>query len=1461
MSVILIILLSQVVALAQLPTSFQKVELLTGLKNSVNIEFAPDGRIFIVDRYGELLIYKPNTQLTVLAATMAVFHDMEDGLLSIAFDPEFTSNNFIYIHYSHPSLAKNRVSRFKMEGDYLNISSEIVLLEWTSDRNGYYHAAGDLDFDSKGNLYVAIGDNTDHSAYATLNELDPNKSSEKTSSNTNDFRGKILRIKPEANGTYSIPAGNLFPNGTGGRPEIYVMGARNPFKIFVDKANTDWLFWAEVGPDANVESKLGPEGMDEINLVKSAGNYGWPYFSGKNKPYLNTYTEPNFYYDINAPVNLSKWNTGAVGLPPAQSSWMEFFHGCYLVGPIYNYNQSINNPKKLPSDFNQSLFYYDFNTSKIWVVKMDINGTIVSNQQFGANIISGSGFIDLKIGPDGQLYILEYGAGCCPQNVGSGKLVRVDFTGIDSNKAPEVTLTADVTSGALPLIVNFSSEGTVDPEGGPLTYQWDFQSNGSVDSEAKNPSFTYTERGTFDALLRVIDSQGTISSKSIKIYAGNHPATFQFVKPADGGMMSWEDHIDYNVIVSDNEDGSTANGTISCSKLNFVPSFGHLNHSHDGITINNCQGTFYLNPTGHNAQGEDNIYYIFKVNYTDNDGLTSFNQVKVYPKVAEAEFYDEQSNTSLIDNTDQLGGGMHSLRALFHNAYIKLSGRNLLNITSLSFRVAAALGGRIEIRTGSPSGPLISTATVPSSGSVNNWVNVEVPISDPGGKHDLYFVFKRNPGDVNLFDLNNIEFIGTGVSVDQTPPNIYSIKGISHNLLSIKFNESLDKTTSEQKGNYSINNSVDILSATLQADRKTVILNTSSIQQEVSYELTVRNIKNETGIALNQDIIKSFVLDKVLFRTNSGGPSLQFGSELWKADQYFTGGTVYTTTNPISNTTNDALYQTERFGAMTYSIPVPQAGKYTVDLHFAELYFATAGSRVFNVNIENGQFALQNIDLFKDYGGKDAASVIKVENIQVNDGFLTISFTSVIDNAKISGIAVFLQPLTLTEAIRINAGGPNVQFGNELWEVDQYSSGGTVYATTNAISNTSNDALYQTERYGAMTYNIPVPQADKYMVDLHFAELYFSTAGSRVFNVDIENGQYALQNIDLFKDYGGKDAASVIKAENIQVNDGFLTINFSNVVNNAKISGISVAPQSILINRPPVITKPADITLASGQSWSYQVLASDPDAGAVLTYSATNLPASLAINAGTGLITGTISAVAGTVSTVSLSVKDQQSLAVSTSFVITISALANRPPVITQPADRSVIRKQAFSYQVIANDPEDNKTGLVYSAANLPGGLSINSTTGLISGQVNGSARIYNVILGVKDKEGFAAAGVGFKLTVLNGSQAILSSSSLLLSDRKIVLVEDFDLTKISVFPNPAKNNFSIQFGVTAKSQWKFVLYNTLGHTIKLPKVNLDEGLKTVNFDLSSYNLAPGIYQLIVTNNLNEKKTTRVIIQ
>jgi cytochrome c len=175
------------------------------------------------------------------------------------------------------------------------------------------------------NLYVSTGDNTspfESDGFSPSDET-PGRSpfdAQKSSANTNDLRGKILRIHPEPDGTYSIPEGNLFPKGEPKtRPEIYVMGTRNPYRISIDE-KTGYLYWGEVGPDAgNNDSLRGPRGYDEVNQAKKAGFFGWPYFVGKNYAY-SKYDFANKKvlapWDPEKPLNESPNNTGKVELPP-----------------------------------------------------------------------------------------------------------------------------------------------------------------------------------------------------------------------------------------------------------------------------------------------------------------------------------------------------------------------------------------------------------------------------------------------------------------------------------------------------------------------------------------------------------------------------------------------------------------------------------------------------------------------------------------------------------------------------------------------------------------------------------------------------------------------------------------------------------------------------------------------------------------------------------------------------------------------------------------------------------------------------------------------------------------------------------------------------------------------------------------------------------------------------------------
>src|SRR5690606_25694680 len=163
----------------------------------------------------------------------------------------------------------------------------------------------------------------------------------RTSGNTNDLNGKILRIHPEDDGTYTIPDGNLFPEsedpGDKTRPEIYVMGVRNISTLSIDP-ETDWLKAAWVGPDAfEPDPELGPAKYETATIITSAGNQGWPYCMGNRQPYRDRSNEDasilTGWYDCDNLKNTSPRNTGLVDIPPARDNMIWYAPGG--GGPVF----------------------------------------------------------------------------------------------------------------------------------------------------------------------------------------------------------------------------------------------------------------------------------------------------------------------------------------------------------------------------------------------------------------------------------------------------------------------------------------------------------------------------------------------------------------------------------------------------------------------------------------------------------------------------------------------------------------------------------------------------------------------------------------------------------------------------------------------------------------------------------------------------------------------------------------------------------------------------------------------------------------------------------------------------------------------------------------------------------------------------------------------------------------------
>ncbi|AYY14126.1 DUF1349 domain-containing protein [Actinobacteria bacterium YIM 96077] len=778
--------------------SYEKVALDQNTSAPFGLTVAPDRRVFFTELVrGEIRVFDPETHTTSTALDLDVYYGGEDGLLGITVGPNFEDTGHLYVYWSpasdddsDPANFFNRVSRFTVdENSMIDPASEEVIIEVPARRQPDEpgHTGGDLDFDLDGNLLISVGDDVNpHSepsgGYAPLSEREGTfHDARETSANTNDLRGKLLRITPEADGGYSIPEGNLFDEADDTddetRPEIYAMGFRNPFRFTVDP-DTGWIGLADYAPDNGQDAPdtRGPAGIVEWNLIKEPGNYGWPLCIGPNEPYrdVDYTTDPvtvGDYFDCDNPINDSTRNTGKTELPVAREADMYYGYQTSSIpevippggglapmgGPFYDFDPDLESETKFPEYFDGKPFFYEWSKNDVFSLLLDDAGEFrkanpyLPDMQFLAPQ-------DMEFGPDGSLYVLEWGGGFGRDNPDSG-VYRIDY--VSGSRSPMAEATATPDSGHAPLEVEFSSEGSHDPEDEEITYAWDFENDGEVDSTDPNPVHTYTEDGAYDARLTVTDPHGKSGTTTVPITVGNTRPTVDFTWPPDGGFFEWGDELAWDLDVSDPEDDEIVEDDVIVQ-----PAIGHDDHAHSFDPVPGLTGSWTADLGGHSRA--DNAFYVFDGRYTDQGTdtaprLSGSEAVVLQPKIKQGEHFTSSDGVDTVSSADVEVG--NNAIAGQDGAWAAYEPVNLTNVGSISLRVASATEGTVELRRDAPDGELLGTADVEPTGGLSDYTDVTVDVNDPGETFTLYLVF---PGTDEI-RLNFFEANGKGISPETRP--------------------------------------------------------------------------------------------------------------------------------------------------------------------------------------------------------------------------------------------------------------------------------------------------------------------------------------------------------------------------------------------------------------------------------------------------------------------------------------------------------------------------------------------------------------------------------------------------------------------------------------------------------------------------------------------------------------------
>jgi glucose/arabinose dehydrogenase/PKD repeat protein len=676
-----LLLVGQSSAAAALPPGFQESVVFSGLDHPTALRFSPDGRIFVAEKNGRIKVFDNLSDTTpTLFADLStnVYNFWDRGLLGIALDPAFPTQPYVYVLYTYDHelgspapaprwgtpgvlsdpcptppgptadgcVVSGRLSRLQASGNVMVGSEQVLIEDWCQQYPS--HSTGSLAFGADGALYASGGDGASFN-FADWgqdgNPLNPcgdppggvgsvlspptaeggalRSQDLESSGDPVTLDGAILRVNP-ATGA-GLPDNPLASSTDANARRIVAYGLRNPFRINVRPGTNEvwvgdvgWSTWEEVN---RLVDPLGT-GLDDVE------NFGWPCYEGQGRQsgydganlniceslygQAGAVTGPRFTYNHGSQV--------VPGEPCPTGSSSVAGIAFYQGGPY-------------PASYDGALFFADYSRDCIWAMKADGSGLPASGL-LESFVAPAANPVDVQISPAGELFYADFDG---------GTIRRIQF--VAANQPPVAVASANPTSGPAPLTVTFDGSGSSDPDGDPITYAWDLDGDGLFDdSTAVQPTFTYTQSGSFTAQLRVTDSPGASSiSGPIVITVGNTPPTATIVSPP--GSLAWRvgDVINFSGSGSDPQDGNLPASALSWSLiLNHCPSTCHSHPLQD--FVGTASGSF----VAPDHEYPSNLELILTA--TDSGGLMDTASVTLQPQTVDLTFTTSPSGLQLVLN-------------------------------------------------------------------------------------------------------------------------------------------------------------------------------------------------------------------------------------------------------------------------------------------------------------------------------------------------------------------------------------------------------------------------------------------------------------------------------------------------------------------------------------------------------------------------------------------------------------------------------------------------------------------------------------------------------------------------------------------------------------------------------------------------------------------------------------------